>query len=97
MTTTTTRKSRAQRAAEQADQDQAQQQPEPKPAEPYAVVTSEVAPITYYRPSVRVTMPDGESVETFTCEHSTWWHTTPEIAERCGRKLAASRGLRVAK
>jgi hypothetical protein len=96
------RKSRASRAAEQAAQDQGQQpgqeqpQPEAKPR-PYALLDTEIAPISYYRPRVRVCVPtadgQGETVETITCQHSRYWHETPDIALRCAGRLAAQRGL----
>jgi hypothetical protein len=43
---------------------------------------------------VKVTLPGGETVETISCECK-WAHTTPEIAARCGRKIATGRGLTI--
>jgi hypothetical protein len=94
MATTTTRKSRAS-AEGKAGQDH---QDQPEPTMPYAEIGTEEVHIPVWRPSVQVIARslDGgtEVIETLTCEHP-WAHTTPEIAARCGRKLAAGRGLRI--
>jgi hypothetical protein len=94
MATTTTRKSRAS-AEGKAEQDH---QDQPEPTMPYAEISSEEVHIPAYRPSVQVIARslDGgtEVIETVTCEHP-WAHTTPEIAARCGRKLAVRRGLAI--
>jgi hypothetical protein len=66
--------------------------------DPFATVTSTEVAMPYFRGQVQVRVPgpDGtaETVETLTCECQ-WAHTTPEIAAKCGRKLAAGRGLKV--
>jgi hypothetical protein len=64
------------------------------PTEPYARISTAEVHIPFFRPVVKVTMPDGETVETIECEHP-WAHTTPEVALKCGRKIAASRGYQV--
>jgi hypothetical protein len=76
------------------DQEDEEPEPEAKPTEPYATVTGAEVHIPVYRGVVKVTAADGEVIETIECE-CRWAHTTPEIAERCGRKLAVKRGLRI--
>lgn len=91
-------KSRASRIADQAERDQGQQpEPEAKPTEPYAVVTTEPYPRTFLRPVVKVTLPDGEVVETVTeCEHEAkYGHESEKAALICARHIAAQRGLTV--
>lgn len=96
---TSQRNSRASRAAGQAAKDQPQPEAKPeKPTEPYAIVSGQEVHIPVYRGQVQVCAPtpdgQGETVETLSCECK-WAHTTPEIAERCARKLIAGRGLKV--
>jgi hypothetical protein len=76
---------------------QAEAQPEakPEPTGPYAQLAGVEVHIPVYRGVVRVIAADGEVIETIECE-CRWAHTTPEIAVKCGRKLAVKRGLRIA-
>jgi hypothetical protein len=80
-----------------AEQAKAETQPE-QPTMPYAEVTGTEVHIPVYRGVVQVVAAslDGgtEVIETIECGCK-WAHTTPEIAIRCGRKLAAGRGLRI--
>jgi hypothetical protein len=92
-------KTRAAGKAGQGQQPEVQPQPEPTPEpeakpEPYALVEGVEVHIPVYRGVVKVTMPDGETVETLECECK-WAHTTPEIAAKCGRKIATARGLTI--
>lgn len=78
-------------------------QDQPKPAEPYALADTEGYPQTFYRPVVKICVPNldgGETVETITtCPHDPslggnhWGHKDQDAALRCARHLAAQRGL----
>jgi hypothetical protein len=76
-----------------------QPEPEPKPAEPYALVSAETYPRTFYRPVVQIAVPrpdgKGETVETITdCEHTAkYGHESERAALTCARRIAAQRGL----
>ena len=71
-------------------------QPKPEPAEPYALVSATAVPVTYYKPAIKVTAPDGETIETLDlCPHVKYLHETEAAAQRCGRAIAAQRGLTV--
>jgi len=102
-----TTKSRAQRSADQAkaDQDQEQQQPEeqqqeqpqpeaqPKPEDkPTATFDLGHGRILFYRPSLR--LADGTVTD---CPHVQWGHEKEQHAMKCLRKLAADRGVTLAK
>ncbi|HEV2372118.1 MAG TPA: hypothetical protein VGS19_08115 [Streptosporangiaceae bacterium] len=84
--TTTARRSRAARAAEQAKADQQvsavlSETPKPKPT---AEVTVETVQVPYFRPSVK--LPDGKVV---VCEHK-YLHENEKAASACGRRIAAA-------
>src|SRR6059058_2582745 len=77
-------------------QAEAKPEPKPEPAGPYATVSSEPVMMPYFRgvAEIRAAGPDGaEIIERLVCT-CRWAHTDEAIAAKCGRRLAAKRGLK---
>lgn len=67
--------------------------------QPYATISVDPRPITYYWAQLTVITPnpdgDGDSTETITCQ-CVYGHEREDLAIKHAKKLAAERGLRVA-
>jgi hypothetical protein len=76
-------------------------QPVP-PAGSFARVEATPYPVTFYRPVLKIIVPDlddpaKETVEELTCEHvEKYGHGSEDAAIKCARSMAYKRGLRIA-
>jgi hypothetical protein len=82
---------------DQEDQDEEQEdgeqsQPEAQPELPAAAFDLGRGRIVYYRPSL--TLPDAVTVD---CPHAQWGHGSEKAAMACLRKMAAGRGVELAR
>lgn len=90
---TTTRRSRASRAADKAEANHQpnltavpSETPKPQPEKPTASLDLGARKIEYFFPSVTI------NGETFSCSHSRYGHESEASAKRCASALASQHG-----